>query len=107
MSIIVFYMRDHATEGEPPTWQAECLHYDDKQMSEALKQCQVLRADPRNAHVVMSSELHDMVGPIGVSAVEDGKTPDGHNYEWSKAGRAGKSRRNANEPPKTRQDMNK
>ena len=48
-----------------------------------------------------------MVGPIGVSAVEDGKTPDGHDYEWSKAGRAGKSRRNASEPPKTRQDMDK
>ena len=107
MSIIVFYMRDHAAEGETPAWLPECLHYDDKQMSEALKQCQVLRTDPRNAHVVMSSELREMVGPIGVSAVEDGKTPDGHDYEWSKAGRAGKSRRNANEPPKTRQDMDK
>ncbi|OYX96529.1 MAG: hypothetical protein B7Y74_00955, partial [Novosphingobium sp. 35-62-5] len=25
----------------------------------------------------------------GVDAVTDGKTPDGHDYDWSKAGRAG------------------
>ena len=98
MSIVVFYMHNASPEGLAPSWQPACLHYDDKQMSEALKQCQILRTDPRNAHVVMSSELRDMVGPIGVSAVEDGKTPDGHDYEWSKAGRAGKSRRNASEP---------
>jgi hypothetical protein len=33
------------------------------------------------------------VGKPGVDAVVDGKTPDGHDYEWSKAGRAGKPRR--------------
>jgi hypothetical protein len=48
-----------------------------------------------------------MVGPVGVSAVEDGKTPDGVDYQWSKAGRAGASRRNAAEPPRQRQDMDR
>ena len=46
-----------------------------------------------------------MVGPVGVSAVEDGKTPDGVDYQWSKAGRAGPSRKNAQEAPKRREDM--
>lgn len=107
MSIVVYYLHNHSPEGETPAWQPECLHYDDKQMSEALKQCQLLRADLSNAHVTISSELRDMVGPVGVNAVEDGRTPDGHAYEWSKAGRAGKSRKNANEPPKTRKDMDR
>ena len=107
MSIVVFYMRNHGQSEAAPDWRPECLHFSDREMSEALKECQVLRADTHNAHVVMSSELRDMVGPVGVSAVEDGKTPDGHDYEWSKAGRAGKSRRNASEPPKTRQDMDR
>ena len=34
-----------------------------------------------------------MVGSMGVSAVENGRTPDGEIYEWSKAGRAGAARR--------------
>ena len=66
-------------------------------MGEALAQCQRLRGDPRNMHVVISSELRDMVGLAGVAAVEAGHTPDGQAYDWSKAGRAGASRRNAQE----------
>jgi hypothetical protein len=33
------------------------------------------------------------VGKPGVDAVVDGKTPDGQDYDWSKAGRAGKPRK--------------
>lgn len=104
MGIVVFYLRNNVedAEAEQPDWQPQCLAYSDKQMSEALAQCQRLRADPRHAHVVMSSELRDMVGQVGVAAVEDGRTPDGELYDWSKAGRAGLSRRNAMEPPKKR-----
>ncbi|WP_353233624.1 hypothetical protein [Diaphorobacter ruginosibacter] len=107
MGIVVFYMRNDSQEGQAPSWHPACLHYGDRQMSEALTRCQQLRADTRNAHVTISSELRDMVGPAGVSAVEDGHTPDGHAYEWSKAGRAGASRRNANEPVRTRKDMDR
>ena len=39
-----------------------------------------------------------------VAAVENGRTPDGEPYDWSKAGRAGNSRKNAQEPPKLRKD---
>ncbi len=35
-------------------------------------------------HVSLSSELAEQVGKPGVSAVEEGKTPDGHAYDWSK-----------------------
>lgn len=109
MSIIVFYLRNISpAEGmaaAAPQWQPECLAYSDAQMGEALKQCQLLRADPLHMHVTISSELRDMVGPVGVAAVENGHTPDGEVYEWSKAGRAGASRKNAQQPPVQRKDM--
>jgi hypothetical protein len=105
MSIVVFYLRNHSPEGQEPAWQPQCLSYGDAQMSEALAQCQALRGDPRHAHVTISSELRDMVGRIGVAAVENGRTPDGHAYDWSKAGRAGASRRNAAQPAVQRKDM--
>ena len=106
MSIVVFYMHNTQPEGDAH-WLPQCVAYSDQQMGEALAQCQTLRADPRNAHVVISSELRDMVGKVGVAAVEGGHTPDGEIYDWSKAGRAGKSRRNAQEPPKKRGDMDR
>ena len=107
MSIAVFYLRNSEPEGQTPVWQPQCRAFSDAQMSEALALCQHLRKDERHAHVVISSELRDMVGPVGVSAVEDGRTPDGVEYQWSKAGRAGASRRNAAEPPRQRQDMDR
>jgi hypothetical protein len=45
------------------------------------------------------------VGQVGVAAVENGVTPDGHPYDWSKAERAGASRKNARQPPVLRKDM--
>lgn len=42
--------------------------------------------------VTMASENPQHVGKPGVDTVADGKTPDGHDYDWSKAGRAGKPR---------------
>ena len=107
MSIVVYSLRNHQPEGEQPQWLPQCLPFSDSQMSEALKQCQLLRGDLRNAHVTISSELRDMVGPVGVAAVEDGQTPDGQAYEWSKAGRAGASRKHAQQPPVTREQMDR
>lgn len=93
MGIVVFYLRDSATEGAAPAWAPHCEAFDDSHMTQALARCQALRADARHAHVCISSELRDMVGLAGVSAVEDGRTPDGKVYDWSKAGRAGAVRR--------------
>ena len=105
MSIVVFYLSNSSPEGQTPAWQPRCRPFDDAQMGEALALCQQLRKDPRHMHVTISSELREMVGPVGVSAVEDGKTPNGLDYEWSKAGRAGASRKNAKEAPRRREDM--
>jgi hypothetical protein len=41
----------------------------------------------------MVAEDPNQVGKSGVDAVVDGRTPDGHAYDWSKAGRAGKPRK--------------
>ena len=105
MSIVVYYLHNSSPEGQTPAWQPQCQPFADAQMSEALALCQQLRKDERHAHVTISSELRDMVGPVGVAAVEDGKTPDGFDYQWSKAGRAGASRKNAQQAPKRREDM--
>ena len=43
--------------------------------------------------VTMASENPQHVGRPGVDTVIDGKTPDGQDYDWSKAGRAGKPRK--------------
>lgn len=93
MSIVVFHLHNAQPEDSTPQWQAQCQAYSDQEMGQALAECQRLRADPRNAHVCISSELRDMVGVLGVAAVENGRTPDGQAYEWSKSGRAGATRR--------------
>jgi len=83
MSIVVFYL----SAGLPG-----CVQFADHQMTEALAQCQLFR-NMGHDHVVMSSQLEGNVGKIGVDSVKDGKTPDGHDYQWSKAHRAGATRK--------------
>lgn len=56
------------------------------------------RRDAGCTFVTMVAEDPQQVGRPGVDAVENGKTPDGHAYEWSKAGRAGKPRKH-DKPP--------
>lgn len=51
------------------------------------------KRDAGYTFVTMASENTQHVGKPGVNAVVDGKTPDGHDYDWSKAGRAGKPRK--------------
>lgn len=93
MSIVVFHLHNTAPADQPAAWQPQCRAYSDQEMGQALADCQTLRADPRNAHACISSELRTMVGVMGVAAVENGRTPDGAVYDWSKAGRAGAARR--------------
>lgn len=84
MSIVVFWLDAEgkpAHETFPPTALMPAL-----QLSEAK------RRDGMR-HVCISSEMADSVGKPGVTTVADGRLPDGHAYEWSKAGRAGATRR--------------
>ncbi len=65
---------------------------DESDVSAALALVETKRRDGM-AFVTMVSHNPDHVGKPGVDAVENGKTPDGHVYDWSKAGRAGAIRR--------------
>jgi hypothetical protein len=71
----------------------ECEFFLPEEMSEALSRMNELRKDPANEFVTFASQDANRVGKDGVDSIVDGKTPDGHPYEWSKAGRAGKTRR--------------
>lgn len=54
----------------------------------AIAEAELLRKRRRDGadirHVTMSAEYDDMVGQIGVTAVKNGKTPDGQDYTWKK-----------------------
>jgi hypothetical protein len=68
-----------------------CSH-DEAVLTKALEVVKEKR-DAGFAFVTMVAEDPQHVGKPGVDAIEGGKTPDGHDYDWSKAGRAGKSRK--------------
>lgn len=57
---------------------------DFESMKDALTFSQNLRVDPCNTFITMACEDVNMVGKQGVSAVVNGKLPDGNNYEWKK-----------------------
>lgn len=80
MSIVVYYLLPDRT---PQT-----VEYTDTEMTTALNKCQQLRAKGFT-HVTMVTQLEGQVGGMGVSEVKDGKLPNGDDYQWSKAHRAG------------------
>ena len=87
MAIIVYWL-EQADDG----WTPYCEEFSGDQLTQTLARAEALRK-LGHRHVSISTELDEHVGAAGVSSVEAGKTPDGHHYEWSKAGRAGKMRR--------------
>jgi hypothetical protein len=87
MGIVLYWL-----EREGDDWVPCCEAFADGELPQALKGAEV-RRKAGCPHVSISTELADHIGKAGVDAVEDGRTPDGHAYEWSKAGRAGKVRR--------------
>lgn len=90
--IVVFYLMDESTSDNKPNMTAMHRDYSDTQMLKAIADTNELRLDCRVSHVVMSSQLGGMVGKSGVDSVENGRTPNGEIYDFSKAGRAGKMR---------------
>ena len=89
MGIVVYYMSPDPG-GDDLFPMSE--HFKSEDFSLAMKRIEVLR-NLGKTHVCISTELPGSVGRAGVDTVADGKTPDGFPYEWSKAGRAGKTRR--------------
>ena len=70
----------------------EACSENEERLTNALE----LVKEKRNAgssFVTLVAEDPNQVGKPGVDAVVNGHTPDGHVYEWSKAGRAGKPRK--------------
>ena len=61
-------------------------------LTQALQVTKEMR-DAGYSFITMASENPQHVGKPGVDAVVDGKTPDGQDYDWSKAGRAGRPRK--------------
>ena len=78
LSTVVFYLDSHGN--------AQVIVFDGGPgavLAPALAQVEALRRAGMR-HVCMSSENRDNVGKPGVAAVEDGKTPDGQHYGWTK-----------------------
>ena len=96
VSIIVFWLRTDGTAGHADVTE--------KGLTFALSYAENQRKLGAR-HVTISTENSDSVGKPGVDTLVDGKTPDGHDYEWSKAGRAGKVRkRDADKVPRNGAD---
>jgi hypothetical protein len=89
MSIVVYWLTP--AEGDRPA-EARFEAFADDALGPAMARVESLRRGGF-AHVSLSTDFAHHVGKPGVASVEDGRTPDGHAYEWSKAGRAGKTRR--------------
>ena len=58
--------------------------YDEETLTGALKAAEGLRRQTRYSFVTIVSEDPNCVGKAGVDSVENGKTPDGHEYSWVK-----------------------
>jgi hypothetical protein len=89
MSIVVYWLEKSDVLGLLPKHVEFC----ENELAKALSKAAELRDDLALSHVTVCSEMSNCTSKPGVSSVENGKTPDGLDYEWSKAGRAGKPRR--------------
>ena len=73
-----------------PTGQPQAQ--DESQLQAALKLVEDKRKEGMTFVTMVADNPHH-VGKPGVAAVENGKVPDGHDYDWSKVGRAGAIKR--------------
>jgi hypothetical protein len=46
-----------------------------------------------NAFVTIQGGEFEVVGKFGVDSIEDGKCPDGVKYDWNKANRIGRTKK--------------
>ena len=83
MSIVVFWIETYETDSLGLVTESYFKEFGETELSQALAFAEKQRKDGRK-HVIISTELSASVGKPGVNAVVDGKTPDGHDYEWSK-----------------------
>jgi hypothetical protein len=84
MSIIVYWIKQSASEMFPAMSQPMAREFKDTQLSEALAFAHRTRGEEGSSHVCLHSELEDCTSLPGASLVENGKTPDGEDYTWKK-----------------------
>lgn len=89
---MVFWMQQDAVFGDRQM-RASGAHFEMNEMQQALAFMADLRKKDTTQFVTMVSQNSNSVGRPGVDSVVDGKTPDGQEYDWSKAGRAGAMRK--------------
>lgn len=90
MSIVVYWL--DPAEAASPDARAHHESFSPDALNAALSRVEALRRAGM-VHVTLSTDFAAHVGQPGVDAVQDGRTPDGQAYEWSKAGRVGAPRR--------------
>lgn len=84
MSIIIFWIEDTSTPTFPNFSEPKCRRFSDIQLTEALAFANAKRKEPTASYVVISSQSSDRVGQSGVDSVEDGRLPNGDDYDWKK-----------------------
>ena len=85
MGIVVFWLETRETDSLAPglVTESSFKEFNETELTSALAFAEKQRKDGRQ-HVIISTELSSSVGKPGVNSVENGKTPDGIDYEWSK-----------------------
>ena len=84
MAIVVFWLEESNSEFFQGTVEPRYMSFTDIELTEALAFCQSKRKKHGVRHVCLSSENPNSVGMRGVDSVVEGKTPDGHDYTWTK-----------------------
>lgn len=88
---MVFWMEDSGSH--LGIWNPRCQFFSPSEMTDALNRMNELRKLDGVQFVGFVSQDANSVGKPGVDTIADGKTPDGHPYEWTKQHRAGASRK--------------
>lgn len=82
MSIVVYWLEE-VLDIVGPVSIPQHKFFADAGLVDALAFCKNLR-DAGCSHVTISTENPNSVGKPGVDSVENGKTPDGVDYTWTK-----------------------
>jgi hypothetical protein len=93
MTVVVFWLDSYMSDSLAPgkVVESDFKSFEDSDFMNAMKFAEEKRKAGKD-HVTISTQLSDSVGKAGVSSVENGKTPDGVDYEWSKQHRGGPGR---------------
>ena len=79
---MVYWMED--TGSHLGMSRPQFLFFEPHEMTLALDFMKELREQPGNEFVGFVSQDANSVGKPGVDTVANGKTPDGHTYDWKK-----------------------